>query len=405
MLLRNKTTRNAQSQNLHATLRHIQKLIRKLPESQPFKDTFLKLMAGEQVLVDDVTPFLDALSMDRRSRNICLLSAWALGQMEMSDEDKKLASNALVQLAEKELVPTSKGLKTRRFGYFASHLVSLTLFAWIILNYHQPILPAPPANLPSSAVPAFFKHREAILDRNTLHEAILMMIFNVAMVLLVPVDIVVSGIGFCNQLLFQAQISLFAIDQPESTSLRIQWLSKTKSNFRMVLKSRRLNKSWAELVTNTLNAISSENRGQLGLQAMERMSSLLLKVDYVNLGVADAPVALSILQALYRAGDSRAIPAVKTVLKRTKDPGLRLAAQQTLEVLEEQRTGDENLLHVTDGHSADTLLRAGSVDTTTHVDLLRPSISTTEDVVHNTPTVIPTASRDEATIELSNRAV
>jgi hypothetical protein len=365
-------------------------------------------MAGEQVFCDNVTPFLAALSMDVRSRNICLLTVWALGEMDMNDEDKKLASNTLVQLAEQELTPSSKKRKLRYLQYFAGILSpSIISLGFSFTELQAPWQP-PSQHLSNSALMLYAKHQMAIENAYFLHVALIQGAVALLTPFLILLSLTTSGIQFCQQLLRETGISLFALDQPESTSLRVLWSLKggVKSSNVLdgLLKLGRLHKSRSELIISMMNAVSSENRGQLGFRAMERMSSLLLKLDYVNYEVSDTPVALSLLGALYRAGDSRAIPAVKTVLKRTNNPSMRLAAQQTLEALEEQRVGSENLLHVTDEHGTDTLLRVGAVDTTTHVDLLRPSISTTEDVVHSTPTVIPTASRDEEKIELSNRA-
>ncbi len=407
MLFRNRTTRNAQTQKLTATLKRIQKLIRKLPKSHPFKETFVKLMAGEQVFCDDVTPFLNTLSLDRRARNLSLLTVWALGIMDMDNASKKLATMALIRLAEKELVPSSRNFRLRCIRYSISLFIPYIMCSAIEYSLRPPTLPSPPPHLSDRALDTFFAHQNAIENTYMLQLALFVIAAYVAFMLFDPGSLIFSGINFCQQLYSETGISLIALDQPESTSLRVLWSLRggVRSNkvHDGMLKSGRLQQSRSELIISMMNVVSSENKGQLGLHAMERLSALLLKLDYVSLGVTDTPVALSILQALYRAGDSRAIPAVKTVLKRTKDPGLRLAAQQTLEVLQNQHVGNENLLHVTDAHSADTLLRVGTVDTSTHVDLLKPTISTNEETVNNTPAVILGATTDEQQTEFVNR--
>jgi hypothetical protein len=330
--------------------------------------------------------------------------------MKMNDGNKTLASTALVNLVNNELVCSSKRLRLRYISYFCCVLAAFTVYYSYVWPLREPVMESPPSGLSVPAMMRFADHQDAIyMHTMMIHMLLLSLGPSIVQIIAVPLALNLSATAFCTQLEQMAQLSLNALNQPESTAVRVKSILRYRSKATKLkvdswFSVDGIRKQKGEVITSMMDAISTQHRGQLGPQATELMSKLLLELEYVQYDPSHTKVALSILGALYRAGDSRAIPAVKTVLKRTNNPSMRLAAQQTLEALEEQRVGSENLLHVTDEHGTDTLLRVGAVDTTTHVDLLRPSISTTEDVVHSTPTVIPTASRDEEKIELSNRA-
>lgn len=392
-----------------APWRQIKKRMRKLPKSHPFYEPFTRLLAGELVICDDVKPFVDALSMGRQSRNVTFLTAWALGLMTMNDDNKTLASAALVNLVNNELVFSSKPLRLRFITYFSCVLAAFTVYYSFVWPLRDPVMKSPPSGLSVPAMIRFADHQDALFTHTMLiHSFLLAVGPTIVQLVALPLALNISATGYCAQLEQMAQLSLHGLNQPESTAVRV------KSTLRYRLKATKLKvNSWffvdgirkkkGDLITAMMDAISTQHRGQLGPQATELISKLLLELEYVQYDPSHTKVVISTLGALSRAGDSSAIPTVGRVLKRTRDCNVRVAAEQTLKALEQHRQESDSLLRAADNYCVDDLLRIGTTHPGEQEDLLKPIAAKMETEEPVNPIIAVKLDNDEEKSEIQIR--
>ncbi len=299
---------------------------------------------------------IDTLNRPSESRwKERLIGAWALGQRQLTPEQKTIAAKTLCAVLENRQMSQDKRLGLRMFRA----MIRFVLVG--ILGFSVGALLVSFAEIdPYSSAPVFF---------------------GLVYMLLLLVTLVTFLAG-----LFVMPIS-FALDAKHTTDVRAR-AARTLSRLcvpesvgalaKATMDSHRAISvpAWMAL-RNVLPMLTSDHYGQLGSEAVPNLCRVL---NYFQECRTDRKCLLDLLKALEKVGDGRAIPTVRREARKAGSKQVRAEAERILLILEErqrQENAREMLLRASSGAATttpDTLLRpaaANQVETPPE-QLLRP---------------------------------
>ncbi len=364
------------------TLAYLSKHIAKLPDANPVKSVCMRLLAGEEVEGDDITPFLEGIKQNKRFSPISFLCIWALGRMRLCESNAIEASKTLAKVYESQFLASKSRLLFRNFkqNMFYSMPSYILIVAFLVWQLHI-ISNSPPLNSTVAAAIHFENTKYSEIMRVSEIEFI-----SIFFAMLISTCFIAFGTKSYVKSRYREELisSMQFQKRPETVSTLIGMYFRTiNSPIGPVVN---VDENHLKTLLEIMTMANEQQITYNGSLVMKRFGML---IQFLNSSTLDYTSELmsAMLETVERTGDSSLVPVLIEVSQTNPYPFIRDAAHRIGEILIKRSSHNETLLRASQENESENLLRGSNPLQRTGTEaLLKPvsgSISTLNESVQN----------------------